>query len=89
MIYCGGMFDGAISHMCEVRVRAMRLIGGNFFKTSLLILMSIAHSYSILQISYVLMIPYCGGTDRVVIGSFWDSHVFVNGKESGEWDRDP
>ena len=83
------MFDGDISQIYEVRVRAMSLIGGNLLKTSLLILMSIAHSYSILQISYVLMIPYCGGTDRVVIGSFWDSHVFVNGKESGEWDRDP
>ena len=49
----------------------MRLIGGNLLKTSLLILMSIAHSYSLLQVSYVLVIPYCGGMDRVVIGSIF------------------
>ena len=47
----------------------MRLIGGKSLKTLLLILMSIIHSYSLLRISYVLMSPYCGGTDRVVIGS--------------------
>ena len=49
----------------------MRLIGGNSLKTLLLILLSIAHSSSLLWISYVLMSPYRGGTDRVVIGSSW------------------
>ena len=47
----------------------MRLIGGNSFKTLLLILMSIVHSYSLLRIFSVLMSPYYGGTDRVIIGS--------------------
>ena len=47
----------------------MRLIGKNSLKTSLLILMSIAHSYSLLWISYFLMSPCWGGTYRVVIGS--------------------
>ena len=60
-----------ISQICEMRVRDMRLIGGNFLKTLLLILMSIAHSYSLFWISYVLMSPYCGGTERVIIGSIW------------------
>ena len=65
------MFDGSIIEMCEVRVRDMRLIGGNVLKTLVLILMSIAHSSSTLRISYVLMIPYRGGKYRVVIGSIW------------------
>ena len=67
-ICCGGMFDESISHMCEVRVRSVRLIGVNLLKTLLLILMSIANSSSLFRISYVLMIPYHYGTDRVFIG---------------------
>ena len=55
----------------------MRLIGGNSLKTSLIILMSIAHSSSILQISYVLMSSYRSGTDRVVIGSIWFLRMYV------------
>ena len=88
-ICCGGMFDGCIIHMCEARVRTMRLIGGNSLKTLLLILMSIAHSYSILCISYVLMSPYCSGMDRVVIGSIWVANVCGNSQVSGWWGRDP
>ena len=34
----------------------------------LLILMSIAHRYSLLRISYVMMSPYHGGMDRVAFG---------------------
>ena len=69
LICCGGVFNGNISQVCEVRVRSTRLIGGKLLKTSLLILMSIAHSYSLLRISYLLTSPYCSGTDRVVIAS--------------------
>ena len=63
--------------MCRVGVQAMRLIGGNSLKTSLLILMSIAYSPSILRISYVLMSPYRGGTYRVVIESIWVLLMYV------------
>ena len=49
----------------------MIIIGGKLLKTFLLILMSIAHSSSLLHISYVLMSTYRGGMDRVVIGSIW------------------
>ena len=65
------MLDEAIIEMCEVRVRAMRLIGGNLLNTLLIILMSIAHRFSLLRISSVMMSPYHGGIDRVVIGSIW------------------
>ena len=68
---CGGMFNGDIIQMCEARVRAMSLIGGNSLKTSLLILMSIVHSSSLLWISCEMMITYRSGTDRVVIVSIW------------------
>ena len=47
----------------------MRLIGRNSLKTWLLISMSITNSPYLLQISYVLMSPYQGGTDKVAIGS--------------------
>ena len=71
------MFDGSISQMCKVGVRAMRFIGGNSLKTSLLILISIAHSPSILRISYVLMSPDRGGRYRVVIESIWVLLMYV------------
>ena len=67
----------------------MRIIGGKSLKTSLLILMRIPHRYSLLRISYVLMIPYRGGTDRVVIGSIGVSNVCGNRQEAREWGRDP
>ena len=63
------MFDGAISHMCKMGVRSVSIIDGNPLKNLLLILMSIAHSSSLLQISYLLMTSYKGGMYRVVIGS--------------------
>ena len=71
LMCCGGMFDGAINQICKMRVRAMRLIGGNLLKTSFLILMCIANSYSLLWISCVLISPYHSDTDRVVIGLIW------------------
>ena len=49
----------------------MIIIGGNLLKNVLLILIIISHSYSLLCILSMLMIPYQGGTDRVVIGSIW------------------
>ena len=45
----------------------MRLISGNSLNTLLLILMSIAYSYSLLRISYVIMSPYRGGIYRLCI----------------------
>ena len=65
------MLNGDISQMCEARVRAMSLIGGNSLKTSLLILMSIVHRSSLLWISCEMMITYRSDTDRVVIVSIW------------------
>ena len=50
----------------------MRLIGGNLLKTLLLILIGISNSSSLLSISSVMMSPYQGGMDRVVIG-----YIFV------------
>ena len=55
----------------------MIIIGGKLLKTFLLILMSIAHSSSLLLISYVLMSAYRGGMDRVVIGSIWFFPMYV------------
>ena len=66
-VFCGGMFHVSIIQIFEIRVKSTRFISGNLLKTLLLILMSIAHIYSLLWISYVLMSPYRGGTDRVVI----------------------
>ena len=71
--------------MCEIRVRAIRLISGKLLKTLSLISMIIAHSF-FLWISYGLMSPYCGGTDRVVILVL--PNIYGNGKEDGEWDID-
>ena len=65
----GGMYNGAISNMREMMVKAMEIIGGNSLKNLLLILISIAHSSSILWILSMLMITYRGGMDRVAIGS--------------------
>ena len=45
-------------------------------------LMSIAHIYSFLPISYVLMSPYRSGTGRVVIGSIFFANVCGNEAES-------
>ena len=72
------MSDGAISEMCEMRVQAMRLMGGNLLKTLLLILVSIVRKYSFLLISSVMMSPYLGGMDRVVIGSIWLLRMYVS-----------
>ena len=69
MICCEGMFYGAKSNMCKMRVRAMRLIGGNSLNNFLLILASIAHISSLLRISYVLMSPYQCGTEKLSSGS--------------------
>ena len=55
----------------------MRLVGGKSLKTLLLVLMSTSHSYSLLRISYMLMSPYHGGTDRVVIGSIFFFPMYV------------
>ena len=55
----------------------MIIIGGKLLKTFLLILMSIAHRFSLLLISYVLMSTYRGGMDRVVIGSIWVFSMYV------------
>ena len=74
--------------MSDVRVRYMRLIVGNPLNTSLLILMIIAHIYSLLRISYVLMSLYRGGTDRVVMDQFGFVNVCGNGQEAGEWGGD-
>ena len=76
-ILCGDVFDGAISQMCDMRLRAMRIISGNSLKTLLLILMIILYSSSLIRILSVLIIPYQGGTDRVVIGSIWVFRMYV------------
>ena len=65
------MFDGEISQMCKVKVRAMRIIGGNLLNILLLVLISIVHSDSLLRVSCVMMSPYIGGMDRLVIGPVW------------------
>ena len=83
------MFDVAIIHIYEVRVQAMRLIGENLLNILLLILISIAQISYLLRISYVLMSPYRGGTDRVFIVNFGFSNVCVNGQEDGKWGGDP
>ena len=75
--------------MCEMRVQSMSLIGGNLLNTLLLILMIITHSSSLLQISYVLMSPYRGDMERVVI---FDQFVFAdvcgNRQEARKWGRE-
>ena len=40
------------------------------------------------RVSYVLMSPYHGGTDRVVIGQFGFANVCSNIYEAGEWGVD-
>ena len=57
--------------MCDIIVQAIRLIVENLLKIFLPILVSITHSSYLLQILSVMMSPYQGGTDRVVIVSIW------------------
>ena len=61
----------------------MRLIGGNSLNNLLLVLIIVTHSSSLLRISYVLMIPYCGGTDREK--NLGLPNVCGNGQEAREW----
>ena len=61
----------------------MIIISGNLLKTLLLILMIITHISSLLLISYVLMSPYHGGMDRVVIGLIWVCRCMC--KWTGRW----